>query len=213
MVKKYIEVVFGILCLVSTLSLAATPDFGSDGLKDLDIEQRRRLASGEIVFTITNLTGQEHSRLIQAAVIFNQTTEKTWELLSRIEDQVKYLEELEEARVIAKRPQQETVEFKTRFAFLTFINRVNLTFDKEGLNFFWKLDPKFDNDLTDLRGLWRFYSFGQGKTLGRYGCVVSLKNVPTFIEDMFKKNLIARTLISVKKYVDLGGMEDGADLF
>lgn len=91
MVKKNIEGVLGMLCLVSTLSLAATPDFGSDGLKDLDIEQRRRLANGEIVFTVTNLAKRAHSGLIEAAVIFNQPTEKTWNLLYRIEDQVKYL--------------------------------------------------------------------------------------------------------------------------
>lgn len=193
------------LYLVSTLSLATIPDFGPDGLKDLDIHQRQQLVNGQIVFTFTDLAKQEHSGLIEAAIIFNQTTEQTWNLLYRVEDQVKYLKELEEARVIAKNPLYQTVEFKARFAFLTFIYRVNLTFDKSGLNFFWNLDPKFNNDLKDLRGFWRFYPFGQGKTLGRYGCVVSLKNIPTLIEDIFKKSLIARSLASMKRYVDSGG--------
>ncbi|MDV6344048.1 hypothetical protein [Nitrosomonas sp. Is37] len=213
MVKKNIKGVFGILCLISTLSFAVTPDFGSDGLKDLNTEQKQRLINGEIVFTVTDLARQEHSGLIQAAVIFNQLPEKTWNLLNRIEDQVKYLEELEEIKVIAKSPQQETVEFKARYAFLTFNYRVNLTFDKEGLSLFWRLDPKFNNDLLELRGFWRFYPFGQGKTLGRYGCIISVKGIPTFIEDIFKKDLIARSLASMKKYVDSGGMEGKVDPF
>ncbi|SDY98651.1 SRPBCC family protein [Nitrosomonas sp. Nm33] len=213
MVKKIIKGVFGILCLISTLSFAVTPDFGSDGLKNLNTEQRQRLVNGEIVFTVTDLVRQEHSGLIQAAVIFNQLPEKTWNLLNRIEDQVKYLEELEEIKVITKSPQQETVEFKARYAFLTFNYRVNLTFDKESLSLFWRLDPKFNNDLLELRGFWRFYPFGQGKTLGRYGCIISVKSIPTFIEDIFKKDLIARSLASMKKYVDSGGMEGKVDPF
>lgn len=211
MVKKNRGGVLGMLCLVSTLSLAATPDFGQNGLKHLEIQQRQRLAKGDIVFTVTPLAKQEHAGLIEAAVIFNQPIEKTWNLLYRIEDQVKYLNELEEAKVIAQTPLHQTVEFKARFAFLTFSYRVNLTFDKAGLNFFWRLDPNFNNDLRDLRGFWHFYPFGQGKTLGRYGCIVSLKNIPAFIEDIFKKSLIARSLASMKKYVDAGGKDGEVD--
>lgn len=205
--KENIRGAFGIFCLTSALCFAATPDFGPDGLKDLDIQQRRQLAHGEIVFTFTNLTTQEYSGLIEATVIFNQTPEQTWNLLYRTEDQVKYLKELEEAKVIARNPLHDTIEFKVRFAFLTFICRVNLTFDKAGLNFFWSLDPKYNNDFIDLHGFWRFYPYGQDKTLARYGCAVSLKNIPAFIEDMLKKGVIARSLVSIKKYVDSGGKD------
>lgn len=208
--KENIRGVFGILCLTSTLCFANIPDFGPDGLNDLNIQQRRRLVDGEIVFTF-NLTAQKHSGLIQATVIFNQTPEQTWNLLYRTEDQVKYLKMLEEAKVIARSRLHDTVEFKVRFAFLTFICRVNLTFDKEGFNFFWNLDPEYNNDFIDLQGFWRFYPYGQGKTLARYGCTVSLKNIPTFIEDMLKKSVIARSLASIKKYVDSGGKDDPLD--
>jgi hypothetical protein len=204
MVRKTIAAI-GIFCLVSRLCLAAAPDFGPDGLKGLNTSQVQKLAKGEIVFTFTDSTTQAHSGLIEAAVIFNQTPEKTWNLLYRTEDQAKYLKELEEAKVIAKSPLQDTIEFRVKAAFLTFIYRVNHTFDKQGLNFFWGLDPSFKNDLIDLRGFWRFYPYGQGKTLARYGSTVSLKNVPGFIEDMFKKSGVARSLASVKKYVDSDG--------
>jgi hypothetical protein len=76
-----------------------------------------------------------------------------------------------------------------------------------GLNFFWSLDPRFNNDLVELRGFWRFYPYDQGKTLARYGCIISSKNIPTFIENMFKKGIIARSLVSMKKYVDSGGKD------
>lgn len=205
MVKEIIKGFWGMCYLVSTLSFAATPDFGSDGLKDLDIQQTKQLDNGGIVFTIDNLATQAHSGLIEAAVIFDQTPEQTWNLLYRIEDQVKYLKELKEAKVIARSPLHDTIEFKVRFAFLAFIYRANLTFDKTGLNFFWSLDPSFNNDLIELHGFWRFYPYGEDKTLARYGYAVSLKNIPTFIEDMVKKSVIARSLVDIKKYVDSGG--------
>lgn len=206
MVKKIIKGLWGMFYLISTLNFAATPDFGLDVLKDLDIQQTKQLVNGGIVFTITNLATQEHSGLIEAAVIFNQAPEQTWNLLYRTEDHIKYLKELEEVKVIARSSLHDTIEFIVRFAFLTFTYRANLTFDKAGLNFFFgRLDPSFNNDLIDLRGFWRFYPYGEGKTLARYGCAVSLKNIPTFIEDMVNKSVIARSLVNIKKYVDSGG--------
>ncbi|HQP31256.1 MAG TPA: SRPBCC family protein [Deltaproteobacteria bacterium] len=197
-----------LLCLLGLMSSpcpAAVPDFGQDGLKGLDASQVKKLANGEIVFTFTDSATQAHSGLIEAAVVFNQTPEQTWNLLSRTEDQAKYLKELEEARKIAKSPLQDTIEFKVKAAFLTFVYRVNHNFDRSGMNFWWALDPTFKNDLVDLRGYWRFYPYGQGRTLARYGSTVSLKKVPAFIEDMFKKSGVARSLASVKRYVDSGG--------
>lgn len=196
------------LCLIGLSAspcLGAAPDFGSDGLKGLDKTQRENLSQGRIIFTVTDSTTQLHSGLIEAVVVFQKTPEETWNLLYHTEDQAKYLKELEYARVIAKSPLQDTIEFKVKAAFLTFVYRVNHSFDKPNLYFFWGLDPGFKNDLYDLRGFWRFYPYEGGKTLARYGSTVSLKNVPGFIEDMFKKSGVARSLASVKKYVDSGG--------
>ncbi|MEN6474031.1 MAG: hypothetical protein ABFD81_08460 [Syntrophaceae bacterium] len=203
-IKKIVPVLCFLVAL-SGLCLAAVPDFGPDGLKGLETSQQQKLAQGEIVFTFTNSATQAHSGLIEAAVVFNQTPEQTWNLLYHTEDQAKYLKELEEAKIIAKNPLKDTIEFRVKAAFLTFVYRVNHNFDHAGMNFWWALDPTFKNDLTDLRGYWRFYPYGQGKTLARYGSTVSLKNVPSFIEDMFKKSGVARSLASVKKYVDSGG--------
>jgi hypothetical protein len=211
MVKRTMYSAFAIFCLFSTLCFAVVPDFGPNGLKDLDSQQIQRLDNGEIVFSFTKLTTQEHSGLIEAAVIFNQTPEQTWNLLHRAEDQVKYLKEIKEAKVSSRNFLRDTIEFKARFAFMTFICRVNLTFDKEGHNFCWRLDKKHNNDCLELYGFWRFYPYGQGKTLARYGFAVSLKHIPTFIEDMFKKSVIARSLASVKKYVDSAGNETLSD--
>ena len=211
MVKRAMYSTFAIFCLSSTLCFAAVSDFGPNGLKDLDGQQIQRLVNGEIVFSFTKLTTQEHSGLIEAAVIFNQTPEQTWNLLHRAEDQVKYLKEIKGAKVISRNFLRDTIEFRAKFAFMTFICRVNLTFDKEGLNFCWRLDTKHDSDCLELNGFWRFYPYGQGKTLARYGFAVSLKYIPIFIEDMVKKSMIARSLASVKKYVDSAGKETLSD--
>lgn len=211
MIRKIMNRIFGIFCLSSTLCFATMPDFGPDGFKDLDNQQIQRLINGEIVFSFTELKTQEHSGLIEAAVIFDQMPEQTWNLLRRAEDQVKYIKEIEEAEVITRNSLRDTIEFKTRFAFLTFICRVNLAFDKKDLNFCWRLDTNHSNDCSKLHGFWRFYPYGRGKTLARYGFAVSLKHIPTFIEDLFKKSVIARSLANVKKYVDSAGKETLSD--
>jgi hypothetical protein len=205
MTMKKTMLLLCLLFMVSSWCFAAVPDFGPDGLKGLDASQQQKLAKGKIVFTFTDSATQAHSGLIEAAVVFNQTPGKTWDLLYHTEDQEKYLKELEEAKVIAKSPVRDTIEFRVKAAFLTFLYRVNHNFDQAGLNFWWGLDPTFKNDLVDLRGYWRFYPYGQGKTLARYGSTVSLRNIPAFIEDMFKKSGVERSLASVKKYIDSGG--------
>jgi len=70
----------------------------------------------------------------------------------------------------------------------------------------WMLDTSYSkNDLSMLKGYWQLYPYGNGKTLARYGSSVSFKNVPEFIENMFKKGGVKDALASVKKYVDSGG--------
>src|SRR6185436_1984714 len=70
----------------------------------------------------------------------------------------------------------------------------------------WTLDSSYpNNDLTSLDGYWKFFPYGKTKTLARYGSNVSFKNVPEFVENMFKKGGVKDALVSVKKYVDSGG--------
>jgi len=66
------------------------------------------------------------------------------------------------------------------------------------------MDKSFNNDLADLQGFWKLYSYPGGETLVRHGSNVSIKNVPDWIENMFKKKGVEKSLNCVKKYVNKG---------
>ena len=197
--------VFFLLMLGGQSPFAGMPDFGPDGLSGLTEEQRQNLDKGKIVFSTTDTGAQGQNALIEAAVVFNVPLQETWRLLSKTEDQIKYLKEIYELNIIKTGSALNIQEFKLKIAFLDIVYRVIHRFDEANQYIYWSMDPSFDNDLEDLRGFWRFYPYGQGKCLARYGSNVSIRNIPSWIEAIFKKSGVKKSLLAVKKYVDSGG--------
>lgn len=194
--------IFFLLMLGVQASFAGMPGFGADGLSGLTEAQRQDLDKGKIVFSTTDTGG---SALIEAAVVFDVSLQETWRLLSKTEDQIKYLKEIYELNIIKTEPALNIQEFKLKIAFLDIVYRVVHRFDEANQYIYWSMDPSFDNDLEDLRGFWRFYPYGQGRCLARYGSNVSVRNIPNWIESIFKKSGVKKSLIAVKRYVDSGG--------
>jgi hypothetical protein len=203
--SNLIRIPMMLLLLISSASAGEAGDLGPAGMKGLTAEQERDLADGKIVCSATDTEGKGDSSLIEAAVVFDKPPDYVWELLYRTEDQVKFLEEVEELKIVEKEELEDNLEFKLKVIFLTFVYRVIHRFDKDDFHIYWGLDPSFDNDLLDLRGFWRLYPYDEGKTLGRYGSHVSLKNVPRWVESLFKRRGVEKSLIAVRKYVNSGG--------
>jgi len=205
--KKYSIVRIIVLTLIVILLkviplLAQNHEFGKDGLNGLTAEQLEDLEKGKVVFYATGYQIEKAS-LIKAAIVFNKTPQESWDLLSKTEDQVKYLDECVDVR---KSPGRDGKEVHTiKALFLTFQYGVLFEFQPEDLYFHWRLDPDYNNDLNGLEGFWRLYPYGEGKTLARYGSNISVKYVPGWIESVFKKRGVKKALLSVKKYIDSGG--------
>jgi hypothetical protein len=191
--------------LVSAALAAGARDFGPRGTRGLTAEQERDLAEGEIVFSTTDAEGEGTSALVEAALIFDKPPEDVWELLYRTEDQVRFLDEVHEVKIVRKEELEDNLEFELEILFMTFVYRVIHHFDEEAFHIYWGLDPSFENDLLDLRGFWKLHPYGEGKTLGRYGSHVSLRNVPRWVESLFKRRGVKKSLIAVRKYVNSGG--------
>jgi len=204
-IKRMVFLLAVFLAFIPECINAAMPDFGPDGMAGLSEAQKQELARGKTVFTLTATSPDEQSGLIEAAIVFDRSPEEPWNLFYHTEEQYKYLKEIEMSRVITKAQLQDKIEFRVRALFITQTFRVIHHFDKPDYYFYWGLDPDFKNDLADLRGFYRFYPYGRGRTLARYGSNVSVKNVPKFIEDIFKKSGVSKSLASVKKYIDSGG--------
>ena len=198
-----IPVIF--VLLISTAVAGEVRDFGPDGKKGLTAEQERDLAGGKVVFSTTDTRGKGKSALIEAAVVFDKPPEYVWELLYRTEDQVKFLQEVDELKILEKEELQDKLELKLRIVFMTIVYRVIHHFEKDDLYIYWELDRSFENDLLDVCGFWKLHPYGEGKTLARYGSGFSIKNVPQWIESLFKERGVEKSLIAVRKYVNSGG--------
>jgi len=194
-----------ILLFMCVTAIVALPEFGNEGLSGLSAVQKQQLGEGKIVFATVGSVAKSESELIYAAIVFNQPVEETWRLISRTEDQNRYLSDIDDLKIIRKGGPSDNIQFTVSAGPFSKTYRVIHRFSPEKKGFEWGLDPSFDNDLQKLTGFWRFYPFGEGKTLARYGSNVSIHGVPTWVESLFKKKGITQALGQVKKYVDSGG--------
>jgi hypothetical protein len=202
---KLILIPMLLLLLVPSASAGEARDFGPGGTKGLSTEQEEDLAEGKIVFSTTDTKREGKNTLVEAALVFDKPPAYVWELLYRTEDQINFLEEVEELEIIKKEELEDNLEFKLEILFLTFVYRVIHHFDEDAYHIYWGLDPSFENDLLDLRGFWKLHPYGEGRTLARYGSHVSVKNAPRWIEALFKKRGVEKSLVAVRKYVNSGG--------
>ena len=197
-------IVLSCLCLFLAASgvFAQTGHFGRDGKKGLSPQQLAALDAGKVVFSSRDPSASEKKALIEAAIVFDKSPEEVFNILYHTEDQVKYLKEIKRIRMIRKEMAEDNLEFLLKVAWIDIVYRVRHYFDKEHYHIHWELDEHFDNDLNDLAGFWDLYPHTEGKTLVRYGSHVSIKNVPAFIESMFKKNGIKKSLERVRAWVN-----------
>jgi hypothetical protein len=193
----------GIICLFvfSGIATADEPDFGADGLNGISIEQQKMLSEGKIVFS-TKDKSKENS-LIEAVIVFNQPVESTWSLLTKVEEQDKYLGEIKKIKLASKNPVK--VEFGLKILFLSIWYQCQYQFNKPNYYFDWCLDPTYKNELNSLRGFWKLYPYGSNKTLARYGSNVIAKGIPDWIQGAFKKSGVEKALKATKSFVDSGG--------
>jgi hypothetical protein len=70
------------------------PEFGSDGLAGLTLEQKQRLAKGGIILPESVVKTPEGKTLIEAVLVFDKPPGEAWRLPSKTEDQAKYLDEV-----------------------------------------------------------------------------------------------------------------------
>lgn len=181
------------------------PDFGPEGLGGLTPEQKQELDRGEIVLPQSLSKTPEGKPLVEAALVFEKSPEDVWRLLSPIEDQIKYLKEVRKITVLSEEPTRNHVEFTVR-KMKTVVYRVIHEYDQQNCYFYWNLDPEFESYIKELSGYWRFYPYKNGKTLARYGSIVSPKiSIPGFIKNLLYKSGVRSSLQAVKRYVDTGG--------
>lgn len=206
--KYKIFAVITFVFLMVSYGQAAVHNFGDDGLKGLSESQIKDLSEGKIIFStsdsVNNESKEAKSSIITATLLLDKPPEEIYNILYHTEDQIKYLEEIKEIKIIRKNEVQDNIEFKLKILMISLVYRVIHNFDKKNLYIHWTMDKNFNNDLQSLQGFWKLYPYPGGKTLARYGSNVSVKNVPDWLENMFKKKGVEKSLNCVKKYVNTG---------
>ncbi len=210
--KKIILTVISIT-VISLMSFAAIgtsfntmPDFGPNGLKGLDDAQKASLSAGESVLT-KNLSREGlKNALIVIAYTFDQPIEEVWKFQSNPTNKILYVDEIKDVKEIKRTPTDGIIEFLLKFIFIDVRYRLIYKFDQANYYIHWEIDPSFDNSIQDLRGFYRFYPYGDGKTLARYGTRVTIiKLLPRFIEDYIIKRNMPKAIASFKKFINSGG--------
>ncbi len=200
----FLSLVFSVLA--AYMAAQERPDFGPRGLSGLTRQQQQELDRGEVVLPKAAVDVPGGKTLIEAAMIFAVSPDKAYRLLSRGEDQEKYLAEVKSVVVISKTPDEEHLEITTQVMTKTVVYRQITRFEPAHLYIQWSLDPKFKSDLKELKGFWRLYPYAKGKTLARYGSrVLPRFPVPGFIRSALAKSRLRSALEDVKKYVESDG--------
>jgi hypothetical protein len=91
--KKTVIIFLGLIVMVA-VRLIGAPEFGTDGLDGLSPAQKQQLETGQIVFSTVGSISTSKSELIHASIVFNKSLDETWGLISRTEDQIKYLSDI-----------------------------------------------------------------------------------------------------------------------
>ncbi|HAR35844.1 MAG TPA: hypothetical protein DCR87_02845 [Acidobacteria bacterium] len=181
---------------------ATVPDFGSDGLKDLTAEQKKKIFSGEVILVSSHEGAPEGRTIISAALIFEVPAEKAWSILSDTERQAEYLEEIKELKIIEQGADYNRMFFVVRIMGQKVRYTVIHHFWPDKLYFWWELDPAEPRDLKELYGFWKLHRLDEQRTVARYGSLVRPAfPVPGFIRDWLYKANLRSSLEKVKKYV------------
>jgi uncharacterized protein YndB with AHSA1/START domain len=192
--------------IAASAAVQERPDFGPRGLSGLTGEQREKLDRGEIILPKGAVETSGEKTLIEAALIFAVPPAEVYRLLSRGEDQAKYLAEVKSVVVLAKTPGEEHLEFTTKVMTKTVVYRQITRFEPDRFYIHWSLDEALRIDLKELNGYWRFYPYAEGKTLARYGSrVLPRFPVPGFIRSYLAKSRLRSALEDAKRYVESGG--------
>jgi hypothetical protein len=212
MFRRRMTILFTVCSFVALVGavFAQTPqllDFGPDGTVGLTEDELNKLSEGGIVFVNRlSAAGERGAILVESAVLFSNTPDRTWALISATEKQPVYLANLKSVKVLSKSSEKAIEIFTAKLLFFKFIFGVVQNYNEENKWLHWSLYADYpENDVDSLSGFWQLYPYEDGKTLARYGTYVALKNVPDFIENMFRKSSAKQAMISVKKYVDSDG--------
>jgi hypothetical protein len=196
--------VFAVAILIApAIAIAAGPNFGPKGMADLTPAQKTFLDKGGVVFATTE--GSQKGALIEATILFDKTPQQTWELLTRTENQPKYLDECDKIEIIKRTKTGSRETHTVKVGFIKIVYGVLFQFHASEMYFHWWLDPDRENDLAGLEGFWKLYPYGEGKTLARYGSYVSIRNIPSWLESTFKERGVKKSLVAVRKYINSGG--------
>ena len=107
-------------------------------------EELAKLAQGEIVFlnSDSSKTANESS-LIEAAIVFSVSPEIAWKLISKTDDQPKYIDQCKDIKVISKSPGSAREVHSVGNMLITYNYGVIEHYLPESKCLYWTLDASY----------------------------------------------------------------------
>jgi hypothetical protein len=183
----------------------APTDKDPEAYKGLSKEQIDRVRNGEILI-LDKPEKVEGRQMINAAFVFNQDLDTTWNLLTTRSRQEEYLPRLDRSLPVGKTDKGDIIEIHVKILTMDIIYRTVGTADKAKYQSSWKLDPTFKNDMKEVSGFFHFYWIDDKHTLARYGTWVETGiGIPSSVQEYLIKRDLPESLAAQKKWVDSNG--------
>ena len=117
-------------------------------VQGLSAQDWKKMEAGEIVI-LKEMRKDEGKAFIQCALIFQKPIEEVHGLLTRTERQEEYLPHLDQAVLVKREGNRDTIEFLLHFSFIDIRYQVNHYYGEPGeYRMSWALNPAFKNDLA-----------------------------------------------------------------
>ena len=149
----------------------------------------------------------ENRNALEAYVIFEGSPNQVYDLLMHTSRQGEFRPEVSEIREIERGERMHVDEHRLKILFRRYVYRLEYLFHPEAWRIEWRLDDRFDNDLTAVTGYWEFYRLEDGRTLGRSGtCVEVGASVPRFLADWITRINLPKSMKNVRAWVNANAL-------
>lgn len=193
-----------LLALAGSLALGAQR--GAESVLSAEPPARLERLEAQRVVLLEDAGGEGSQSFIMALVLFERSVDRVRELLRQAERQPEYRPELKSVKTVELLPDGRIDEQKMKILFTRLVYRLRYHEDPQTGRLEWKLDETFDNDVERLEGFWEFFSFEDGRTLGRFGSRVDVgSGVPRFVQKGISRKTVLTYVENTQKWVDSGG--------
>lgn len=199
--------------IIASMTMLLLPNHTAAEQKDpllrFDAQQLKKLKSGEPVCSFETVSGQNAKMAGngQCSIIINTPIMKSFEILSKIENQVHYVPGKKKSAIVQKTGNKLLIDNEYVFYGKSVKYQSIYTIDEQRLRFDFEIDKSKPHDLAENSGFYLFEKIDEKTTLLTYGATKldTGINVPDFVKSFLLGKSLPAMATNIKKYVESDG--------